>query len=179
MRGGEIAALTWDNVDLENGFIDVKYTLVETGTKANKEFILGTPKTKSSYRSISIGTTLIDILKVHKEWQDYNKEKYGIGYKHSKFICTKENGEHITTNTYKYLSRIVNYELQIKFSMHSLRHTHATLLLENGANFKDIQKRLGHSKLATTMDTYSHVTNKMKNQTVNIFENIAKNLPPS
>lgn len=179
MRGGEIAALTWDNVDLENGYIDVKYTLVETGTKANKEFILGTPKTKSSYRSISIGKTLIDILKVHKEWQDYNKEKYGIWYKHSKFVCTKENGEHVTTNTYKYLSRIVNYELQIKFSMHSLRHTHATLLLENGANFKDIQKRLGHSKLATTMDTYSHVTKKMKNQTVNIFENIAKNLPPS
>lgn len=57
-------------------------------------------------------------------------------------------------------------------------HTHATLLLENGANIKDIQKRLGHSKLATTMHTYSHVTDKMKNNTVNIFDNIAKNLPP-
>lgn len=45
--------------------------------------------------------------------------------------------------------------------MHSLRHTHATLLLENEANIKDIQKRLGHSKLATTMDSYSHVTEKM------------------
>ena len=63
--------------------------------------------------------------------------------------------------------------------MHSLRHTHATLLLENGANIKDIQKRLGHSKLATTMDTYSHVTDKMKNNTVNIFEKITENLPPS
>ena len=60
--------------------------------------------------------------------------------------------------------------MQIKFSMHSLRHTHATLLLENGANIKDIQQRLGHSKLATTMDTYSHVTDKMNNDTVNIFE---------
>ncbi len=46
------------------------------------------------------------------------------------------------------------------------------MLLEAGANIKDIQERLGHSKLATTMDTYSHVTNKMKTDTVNILENI-------
>lgn len=46
------------------------------------------------------------------------------------------------------------------------------MLLEAGANIKDIQERLGHSKLATTMDTYSHVTTKMKNDTVNILENI-------
>ncbi len=70
----------------------------------------------------------------------------------------------------KYLSRVVNYELGINFNFHSLRHTHATMLLESGANLKDIQKRLGHSKLSTTLDTYSHVTNKMKNDTVNILE---------
>ncbi|MGO0916574.1 tyrosine-type recombinase/integrase, partial [Clostridioides difficile] len=43
-----------------------------------------------------------------------------------------------------------------------------TVLLENGANIKDIQNRLGHSQLSTTMDTYSHVTDKMKNETVDI-----------
>ena len=46
------------------------------------------------------------------------------------------------------------------------------MLLESGAEPKDIQARLGYSKLATTMDTYSHVTAKMRNDTVNIFENI-------
>lgn len=50
---------------------------------------------------------------------------------------------------------------------------------EKGANIKDIQKRLGHSKLSTTMDTYSHVTDKMKNATVDIFETISKKLPTS
>jgi len=62
----------------------------------------------------------------------------------------------------------------IKFDFHSLRHTHATMLLESGANIKDIQKRLGHSKLSTTMDTYSHVTDKMESETVNILESIIK-----
>ena len=55
-----------------------------------------------------------------------------------------------------------------------LRHTHATMLLENGANLKYIQKRLEHSKLSTTMDTYSHVTEKMSISTVDIFENVIK-----
>ena len=69
---------------------------------------------------------------------------------------------------------MVNYELGINFKFHSLRHTHATMLLDNGANFKDIQKRLGHSKLSTTMDTYSYVTEKMSISTVDIFESVIK-----
>ncbi|MGU9083454.1 tyrosine-type recombinase/integrase [Clostridium perfringens] len=173
MRGGEVAALLWENVDLEAKTITVKYTLNEVPGPTGPSFELGTPKTKSSYRTITIGQTLIDILLEHKAWQEDNRTKYGKWYKDSAFVCTKKNGDPVTTNTYKYMNRVVNYELQIKFSMHSLRHTHATLLLEGGANIKDIQKRLGHSKLATTMDTYSHVTDKMKNNTVDIFESIA------
>jgi len=67
---------------------------------------------------------------------------------------------------------VVNYELGIRYNFHSLRHTHATILLEGGAVPKDIQERLGHSKIATTIDTYSHVTLKMKNDTVSILEDI-------
>ncbi|WP_158072876.1 tyrosine-type recombinase/integrase, partial [Clostridium haemolyticum] len=85
---------------------------------------------------------------------------------------TKENGELVTTDSFKYLSRVINYELQINFCFHSLRHTHATMMLEAGANIKDIQHRLGHSKLSTTMDTYSHVTNKLTQTSVDLFESV-------
>lgn len=155
-----------------------KNTLVR-GEKGSNKFVLGTPKTPSSYRVIHIGESLINLLIKHKEYQNKNRENYGQWYHNSNFICTKENGEHITIDSYKYLSRVVNYELGIKFSMHSLRHTHATLLLEQGANIKDIQRRLGHSKLSTTMDTYSHVTENMRNSTVSIFETISEKLPTS
>ncbi|WP_423753503.1 tyrosine-type recombinase/integrase [Clostridium perfringens] len=56
------------------------------------------------------------------------------------------------------------------FNFHSLRYTHATMLLEGVANIKDIQKRLGHSRLSTTMDTYLHFTEKIQSETVDILE---------
>ncbi len=169
MRGGEIVALKWENVDLENRIISVNHTLVSKGMGI---FELGTPKTKSSYRKIDIGDTLVTILKKHNIYQKENKLRYGSHYTDSDFVCTKENGELVNTDSLKYLSRIVNYELQIPFNFHSLRHTHATMLIENGANIKTVQKRLGHSRLSTTMDTYTHVTEKMKTEAIDILENI-------
>ncbi len=169
MRGGEVTALTWDNIDLNNNTITVEYTLISKGKGV---FELGSPKTKSSYRTIEIGNTLSSILKKHKLAQKENKLHYGIYYTNSNFVCTKENGEQITTDSLKYLSRVVNYDLKIPFNFHSLRHTHATMLIENGANIKTVQKRLGHSRLSTTMDTYTHVTTKMKTEAVNILENL-------
>lgn len=171
MRAGEVCALTWDCVDLKEKTITVEYTLIGKGKGI---WELGTPKTKSSYRTIEIGDTLVNILKKHRKNQLENKLRYGKYYKDSNFVCTKENGELVTPNSLKYLSKVVNYELGIDFNFHSFRHTHATMLLEAGANIKDIQERLGHSRLSTTMDTYSHVTRKMKLDTVNIFESIIK-----
>lgn len=81
----------------------------------------------------------MNLLKKNKEWQMNNKKDYGQYYNSSNFVCTKENGQNITPTTIKYLSRIVNLELGIDFSFYYLRHTHATILLENGANIKDIQ----------------------------------------
>lgn len=171
MRASEVMSLTWDCVDFKNGTIRVEKILYRNDFK---QWVFGPPKTNSSIRIIKIGATLLNILKRHAEDQEENRKKYGQYYiKHDfDFVCLKENGELLTVDSLKYLSRVVNYELNIDFKFHSLRHTHATMLLESGANIKDIQARLGHSKLATTMDTYSHVTKKMSEDSVNIFESI-------
>jgi integrase len=182
MRDSEVCGLTWDCIDLEEGKIKVEKIIL----KKAMQWCFGTPKTTSSQREILIGKTLIDILKKHKKYQLENRLKYGEFYSNNLYkfeeinkkynstdlVCTKENGELVSTDSLKYLSRVVNYELGINFNFHSLRHTHATILLEADANIKDFQKRLGHSKLATTMDTYSHVTDKMNQDSVNIFEGV-------
>lgn len=170
LRASEVCGLTWDDIDFNNKTLDVNKILIKIGP----EWIFGTPKTQSSYRKITIGDTLINILKSNLIYQKEMKFKYGPWYKDSKFICTKENGHTVTTESLKYLSRVVNYDLKINFNFHSLRHTHATMLIEAGANMKDVQNRLGHSRLSTTMDTYAHVTPKMRNETVDIFEKSLK-----
>lgn len=99
-----------------------------------------------------------------------SKLRYGKYYMDSNFVCTKENGHPVTPNSVKYSCTRIQKQLGFPFNFHSLRHTHATMLLENGANIKEIQARLGHSRISTTMDTYSHVTHKMKQEIVDIFE---------
>jgi integrase len=191
-RVGECCALTWDDIDLDNKDIDINKILIKKG----KQWYFGTTKTVSSVRKIPIGDTLVNVLKQHKKWQAENRLKCGQFYNYYykdkndriysvdgtkdykttdsqiHFVCTKEDGTLVTPETIKYCSRVINYELMIQFNFHALRHTHATLLIENGANMKDVQKRLGHSRLATTMDTYTHATEKMSKNTVDIFEKI-------
>ncbi|HHY26445.1 MAG TPA: site-specific integrase [Desulfitobacterium dehalogenans] len=195
-RIGEAMALTWEDVDMDRRIISINKLIY----KRKPSWYFGATKTKSSIRDIKVGKTLINALKQHKKQQSENRLKYGPHYvqqyeieekggkdilrrilslpvsvypgvmKPVDMVCTKENGEIVTPDTFKYASRVIHYELGILFNFHSLRHTHATTLIENGANMKDVQKRLGHTRLSTTMDTYTHPTEKMANDTVEIFE---------
>lgn len=190
LRIAECTGLTWDRIDLKNKTITIDRIL----TKHEKIWYMSPPKTASSARTIKIGDTLADSLNKHRKWQLENRMRYGEFYKNHyikqdgsiygldntvehkiidtsvEFVCTQENGTVINPDLTRYASRVVNYDLGIQFNFHALRHTHATILIENGANIKDVQKRLGHAQLRTTMDTYVHDTDEMQNQSVDIFE---------
>ena len=168
MRVAEVCGLTWDCVDLANQTIRVEKILI----RKDIGWVFSTPKTTSSYRTIPIDDRLVQILKDHKSWQENNRERYGEYYTANNFVCTKECGTVIHPNCVKWQQRNVRETMGIDFNFHSLRHTHATMLIEAGANMKDVQARLGHSRIATTMDTYTKVTKKMQTETVNIFSNI-------
>lgn len=161
----------------------------------------GPPKTESSNRTIKFGDTLYRALKEAKKNKLENRIKYGEYYtehylKEEKdekgesiyriipvprvvdcampkadLVCVREGGEFCSTDSFKYCARVIHYELKIAFNYHSLRHTHATFLVEQGANIKDVQYRLGHADIQTTLNTYAHDTEQMQNDTVNIFEN--------
>lgn len=200
MRIGEVMGLTWEDVDLDKGTIEVNRIIYKRG----KNWYFGSTKTASSVRTVKIGKTLTDALKKWKVQQMKNRMKYGNQYiqqyeieeamENEKLrrivtlsltidpgamqpihmVSTKDNGEIITTESFKYAARVIHYELGIVFNFHSLRHTHATTLIENGANIKDVQERLGHAFIETTLGTYTHSTEKAAAQSVDIFEDAAK-----
>ncbi|MFC6202614.1 tyrosine-type recombinase/integrase [Lactiplantibacillus nangangensis] len=172
LRRGEISGLTWDNINFEEQTLTVNKQMI---MKPKSEFAITSPKTKASYRTIAIGKTLVEILKHARKEQLANHLRYGKFYYESNFVCTKANGKPVTPSVIHYYAGKVSKDVDFPFNFHSLRHTHATMLLEHNANYKEIQQRLGHSRIATTMDTYSHVTQKMKRDTVDIFEQMLDN----
>jgi integrase len=174
MRGGEVTALTWDDINLKEKTIEVNKTLIING---EYKYEIGTPKTKTSYRTITIGDTLVNILKKHKKYQMEMKLKYGEHYRDKEFIipnlvCTNENGTYTKLRSFDYLTRVAKQKLGFDFTFHMLRHTHATLLIQNGANPKEVQTRLGHANISVTLDTYAHSTEDSSRKVADIFENI-------
>ncbi len=191
LRISEVFALTWDDIDFENKVLFVKKQIVKVKKSDQKAlWCFGDTKTKASVRSIKIGDSLLKILKAEKARQNENRLRYGEYYtfyslsqvdektfslqKNKKgtirLLCVDDDGCFVTTDSFKYCSRVIHHELKIEFDFHSLRHTHATILVENGADIKNVQARLGHEKIETTLQTYVHDTDEMAERSVDIFE---------
>lgn len=196
LRISEVFGLTWEDIDFKRSEIHVnkqqlryKFTNGDPGVWA-----IGEPKTYSSIRTVKIGSTLLETLKREKVRQAQNKLKYGQFYTLQdtrklndklieiipgycaknpiNFVCVDDNGKWMNTFTFRWCSHRIHNELKLEFDFHSLRHTHATMLAENGVNPKNLQKRLGHHNIQTTLDTYIHDTEKLADETVSIFEKL-------
>lgn len=198
MRIGEIMGLTWKDVDFKKGLINVnKQVCYMSYNGAYKHFVAPT-KTQNSIRTILIGKQLLQELKNWLLLQKENKIRYGKNYivnygvscdlaqtllikktfvtedvcNKYDFICTNKYGELLSRGTLNYFSHNLK-KRGIIFNFHSLRHTQATLAIENGAKIVDVASRLGDT-IATVQNTYTHDTMDMQKETVEIFENIGR-----
>jgi integrase len=166
-RKGELVALTWDDIDFEEGSIRLWKTLFQT----NGEHIFQTPKTKDSKRLISIDTRSLALL---RKWR-INQMEEGLAHGErgsgNNIVFTRVDG---TPLRLAYLNEKLNILIKKHslhpITIHGLRHTHASLLFEAGANIKEVQERLGHSDIQMTMNIYTHVTNTLKEQTAAKFQ---------
>lgn len=171
LRIAEVCGLTKDCIDLEKKTLTVKrIQIYEVATG----YHLDEPKTPCSIRTITISSHLVKAVKEQYLDQKRNALKYGPYYEQNDHVCTMENGRPMNLNGMKYYARVAKKKLEHDFSYHSLRHTHASMLVAAGASIKAIQVRLGHARIATTMDTYSHVTADLEKTTASLLEDLAK-----
>ena len=144
-RRGELVALTWKDVDTENGIITINKSNYQlSGGKVETK----PPKTRGSIRQISVPSYCIDMLLQYRKQQTASSE--------SSWIFTREDGSPMRPQrASKWFTQFLQRNGLRHRKFHSLRHTSATLLLLNGTNIKTVAARLGHMQLSTT-NRYVH-----------------------
>lgn len=183
LRIGELCGLRWEDINLEEGFIEVNNQVIND--KINKTLLFSSIlKTSTSHRIITIPNILIEHLKAIKE---------DLHPLDTDFIVTSANGTmcnprslsmSFTKQVSKYKEplevmqklythkNLDDYKQLTQITFHALRHTHATLLIFNGENIKVVSERLGHKDITTTLNTYVHVMKDMKNNTAKLLDSI-------
>lgn len=169
LRIGEACALEWGDIDLENGTIAINKTY-----NKNLKF-LSTAKTQSGNRVISVDKKTLRSLKLYqmRQRQLFNE----VGARVSEVV--------FATPTRKYFNASVRQsaldtrckEAGIeRFTFHAFRHTHASLLLNAGISYKELQYHLGHANISMTLDTYGHLSKDKEKEAVLYYEKAMNNL---
>ena len=104
------------------------------------------------------------------------KAELNVDLPEAQLVFVSPNGFFRGTESTRYAFKVINYELGIPCRFHDFRDTHATRLIEQGADIKAVSKRLGHSTIMTTYNIYVRVTDKMETETVKTFEGYANTL---
>lgn len=169
MRKGEMLALTWKDIDLKNKAVTVNKTMAIVGKKRT----IQTPKTETSNRLISLDNETINIL---KEWKTVQaKLLLMLGYNAMNqgqlVFSSSKNGLIAPYIVGKWLKTIAKKASLQPITVHGFRHTHASILFKSGLDVKQIQKRLGHKKIETTLDIYTHLSDEDTKETGAIFAN--------
>lgn len=167
MRQGEILGLRWKDIDFEKKEIYINQTLSFHGTELKTG-----AKTSAGVRQISIPNQLVNILK--EQQSEYNELKSKLKERFVDWdivVFNLTNGKTVFPgNLIKAYTRDVKQAKLPHIRFHDMRHSHATLLLSKGLNVKVISERLGHSKIAVTLDTYSHVLPSMQYEVAEALE---------
>lgn len=177
LRIGELLALKWSDLDLDQNKLRVTKTLYNPNNNY-KNFQLLTPKTKGSIRTVKIDEMLVSMFKKHKLKQMEQKMKNRDIYEDEGFIFARGDGKPQLRKVFEVrLQRLLKKAgIEKNITPHSFRHTHTSLLIEAGVGIKEIQQRLGHSDINTTMNIYAHMTANMEEKASQQFSKLMKDL---
>jgi integrase len=156
LRQGELLGLAWDDLDLDTGSLTVRRTLQRYGGA----FHLDPPKTKRSRRTLSVSLPLVAALKVHRKRQLEERLRAGNLWQGEtwRLVFLSETGEPMWHTTIRNRLREALGRAGLPMMrFHDMRHAAATYMLAQGVSLRTAMEVLGHSTIAVTANTYSHV----------------------
>ncbi|WP_349550787.1 tyrosine-type recombinase/integrase [Leuconostoc pseudomesenteroides] len=159
MRTEELLALQWRSVDFVGGYIDIVQAL---GRGLNGTTYIKMPKSKTSRRILKIDNKMLSVLSDWQERTQYSKS--------DDYVFQNEGRTLQTIRPNKWLHAVSEkYGVATGLSMHKLRHTWATLAIDQGANIKQVQTYLGHADVSMTLNIYSDITKRASDETGSIL----------
>lgn len=173
MRCGELRGLSWQCVDFEASTIRVEEQLVSTNDYAD---MFDDPKTYHSVRTIVVDKTVLNELHEFKEYQQEYARMLGDKFLNEhNLIFTNIFGKPVCYSNFRkryFLKMLGAAGISNQFTIHCMRHTHATLLLKAGVNVTVVSKRLGHSSTTVTLNIYAHVLEEMERTASETWEKL-------
>ena len=168
MRKGEALALTWKDLDFQNETVSVNKTVARG---LGNRLLIQTPKTATSKRTIVLDGITLSMLSTWRKRQAMDFLKLGLNTMNEEQLIfpNTKNELMIPTKPDQKLDRMIKKNGMTRITVHGFRHTHCSLLFEAGASIKEVQDRLGHADIQTTMNIYAHVTEKAKEKTAEKF----------
>lgn len=177
LRPGEALGLTWQNIDFGKGTLTVKHTLVENDDGGPLR--LGPCKTKGSRRTISLSVAALTALQKQRVLQQQQRQKVKHWVNDLNLVFTARWGEPLRQGT------VIKHDLAAILSkaglkdvtLHTFRHTHASMLLYAGIDPKTISERLGHADVSTTLRIYSHLMVGQDERAAAAMDQLIESLP--
>src|SRR5262245_25572164 len=156
MRRNELLGLRWGDVDVDAGRLTIEQALEETATHGIR---IKAPKTRHGRRTISLPAHLVTELRQH--WRQQQEQRLGLGLgkaPDSAPVFATADGRHLSPNAITKAWPVAMAEIGMPgVTLHSLRHTHASMLIASGVDILTISRRLGHSSPTITLNVYGHL----------------------
>ncbi|MBQ7505236.1 MAG: site-specific integrase [Ruminococcus sp.] len=170
MRRGELFGLEWKDIDFENKTIKIERTSQYIG---NKTLITKGPKTRSGCRELHISQSLISVLKKYRAWQSQRRLDIGSEWINTDRLFTQWNGKAMYPDSLtKWFSKFLKRNNLRKVTLHSLRHTNATIMIAEGTDIRTVSNRLGHAQTSTTLNIYTHALKSKDEQAAEVLDNV-------
>ncbi|NEB94086.1 tyrosine-type recombinase/integrase [Streptomyces bauhiniae] len=164
LRKGELLGLHWEDLDLTTGTASIRRSLQRTRTGGLTHL---PTKTRASERRIALPTECLHSLKEHKQQQDTEREIAGSAWRDSGLVFTTPTGRPLDpANLTRRFRSFLNRAGLRRIRFHDLRHSTATLLLEQGVDLVVIKELLGHAHIGVTAGVYAHVRLRLQRQAI-------------